>query len=296
MTAAACLTGSAALLWPTSRLTGNIHTEKTFLLRGASRLRSLLDGFARRRQLKPEFLGIGVQKGGTTSLYNVLKQHRKIFLSPDKEVHYFSNHFDRRLSWYLPKFRGADSGAVCGEITPYYVFHPAAPSRIHQFNPSMKLILLLRDPVERAVSHYHHAVRWGMETLPLIDALHAEDDRLAGSEAKLTEPGSRHYSHQHHSYVSRSRYERQIANYLKFFPSGQILVLQSERFFRDGAEILSRIYEFLDVGEPDSCLSVPKSNAGSSVGTKTDSEALAYLQEKLESTYVSMNRAYGFCW
>jgi hypothetical protein len=245
---------------------------------------------------KPDFLGIGVQKGGTTTLYNVLRKHQEVFLTDEKEVHYFTNHFDRRLSWYLAKFRGRKNATVSGEITPYYIFHPAAPWRIHRFNPSMKLILLLRDPVERAVSHYHHAVRWGLETLPLADALDAEDERLADSEETLSEPGSCHYSHQHHSYAARSRYELQIANYLRKFSPEQILVLQSERFFLAGAETLARICAFLGIADFGREVLLPRSNEGESATGNLDRKVAGFLREKLEPTYASMERCYGFHW
>lgn len=245
---------------------------------------------------KPDFLGIGVQKGGTTTLYDVLRKHQEVFLTDEKEVHYFTNHFGRGSSWYLAKFRGKKNATVSGEITPYYIFHPAAPSRIHRFNPSMKLILLLRDPVERAVSHYHHAVRWGLETLPLVDALDAEDERLADSEEKLSESGSCHYSHQHHSYFARSRYEIQIANYLKFFPPEQILVLQSERFFQAPKETLAKICAFLGIGDFGCEVILPRSNEGENATGNSDSKVTASLREKLEPTYASMERCYAFHW
>ena len=111
----------------------------------------------------PDFLGIGVQKGGTTTLQRLLEQHPDLFLPKQKELHYFSLHYGKGEAWYRQQFAAAAPQQRCGEITPYYVFHPQAPQRIHALLPQAKLILLLRDPVERALSQFAHSRRLGLE-------------------------------------------------------------------------------------------------------------------------------------
>jgi hypothetical protein len=109
----------------------------------------------------PDFLVLGTQKGGTTTLHHLLRQHPDVFLPSVKEVHFFSLHYGKGAAWYGEHFRGAQPQQRCGEITPYYLFHPEAPGRIHQLLPKARLIILLRDPVERLLSQYFHSRRLG---------------------------------------------------------------------------------------------------------------------------------------
>ena len=105
---------------------------------------------------KPHFLGVGTQKGGTTTLYRLLKKHRDIFLPENKEIHYFTKNYHLGDQWYINHFQESLPGKIRGEITPYYLFHEAVPSRIKLFRDNMKFIILLRDPVERTLSQYFH--------------------------------------------------------------------------------------------------------------------------------------------
>ena len=100
----------------------------------------------------PDFLGVGVQKGGTTTLQKLLEQHPGAFLPAAKELHYFSLHYARGESWYRQQFAAASPGQRNGEITPYYLFHPEASKRIQSLLPQVRLVVLLRDPVQRTLS------------------------------------------------------------------------------------------------------------------------------------------------
>src|SRR5947209_1159841 len=164
---------------------GNVHRARRILTsaRDQWNLRS-----ADRRAL-PDFLIIGAQKAGTTSLYRYLAAHPDIVASTRKEVHFFDINFWRGEWWYRslfplrrrlqrrPPLRNRP--AITGEASPYYLFHPFAPERAAQLLPDAKLIVLLRDPVERAWSHYRHEVANGRETMTFPDALAAEPARLA---------------------------------------------------------------------------------------------------------------------
>jgi len=99
----------------------------------------------------PDFLGLGTQKGGTSTLQTLLKTHPRVFLPACKEVHYFSLHAQQPTQWYADHYRKASRGQRCGDITPYYLFHPDAPERIRALLPKARLIVLLRDPVERCL-------------------------------------------------------------------------------------------------------------------------------------------------
>ena len=192
----------------------------------------------------PHFICIGTQKGGTTYLHGLLDKHPQVFLSSPKELHYFSLNYLKGIDWYSSFFDCAKSSQICGEFTPYYLFHPLAPSRINKVLPAVKILILLRDPVERAVSHYFHSKRLGFEDLSLHEALAEESTRLLNAEESLNS-GRPHFSHQHHSYLSRSRYESQILRYRETFPESQIKIYRSESLFLDSGKVWSDLLNWL---------------------------------------------------
>ena len=130
-----------------------------------------------------DFLLLGAARCGTTSLFRYLQQHPHILPSRNKELHFFDIQFESGMTWYGQQFfpstlRG--ERYIVGEATPYYLFHPLAPARVRTALPNVRLIVTLREPAERAVSHYAHNVYHGNETLPLAEALACEDEHLAG--------------------------------------------------------------------------------------------------------------------
>jgi hypothetical protein len=206
----------------------------------------------------PDFVIVGAQKAGTTSLYAYLRAHPRVLPAASKEVHFFDTcawdagpetyraNFPMRAHMRLARrLRGAE--VITGEATPYYLYHPLAPERLAATAPDTKIIILLRDPVERTLSHYWHEVRGKRETLPVREALEAEGDRLRGREAALVagQPPCQHLDHRNFSYRARSRYSQQVAKYLRLFPAEHVLVLQSEKLFSDDPEVKQRLAEFL---------------------------------------------------
>ena len=210
-------------------------------------------GYARATALArplPDYLIIGAQKGGTTSLQFYLNQHPSVRRPTRKELHYFTLHADRSPGWYRAHFPLRANGTISGDATPYYLFHPAVPARAHAVVPKARLIVLLRDPVKRAHSHYNHEVALGHEDLPFEDALAAEEERLAGEAEKLAaDPAARSHAHQHHSYVARGRYAEQLERWLEHYPREQLLVLISEELFRDPVGKTLEAQRFLGVPE-----------------------------------------------
>src|SRR5262245_3882775 len=146
-------------------------------------------------RLLPNFIIIGTQKGGTSSLYRYLMQHPLIKPSFMKDVHYFDLHFAEGDNWYRARFplslykyylkQVKKQEIITGEASPYYLPHPHVPKRAAALVPQAKLIILLRNPVERAYSHYNHALKHKQETLPFEEAIKAEENRLRGELDKL---------------------------------------------------------------------------------------------------------------
>ena len=205
--------------------------------------------------LEPSFLIIGSQKCGTTSLYEYLIQHPNVIAASKKEIHFFSSNYDKGYEWYKGHFSGTEdfrkkTDMITGEATPYYILHPHSPVRIKKTLPDVKLIVILRDPVERAFSHYKHHVKLKVESLPFDEAIKAERERLDGEWDKMVQDESYNsYNFQMFSYLKRGIYIDQLKRWFEFFPKEQFLILQSEGFFRDPAGIFAETLQFLGLPE-----------------------------------------------
>jgi hypothetical protein len=198
----------------------------------------------------PDFIIIGVQRGGTTSLYDNLTRHPRIAPALRKEIHFFDNRYAKGKTWYRNQFSRRvrlKPWMITGEASPYYIFHPSVPERILATCPRVKLIILLRDPVARAFSHYHMMRKRDREPLSFEDALKAETERLRGEIEKLSDPNYQSFAHQHQSYVSRGIYADQIASWFERFPRERFLILSSEEFYADPAPVLDETFRFLGV-------------------------------------------------
>jgi hypothetical protein len=208
----------------------------------------------------PDFIVIGTQKGGTTALYAHLRDHPQVLPCAAKEVHFFDLQFARGEGWYrrcflapdeLPRsLRPQGADLIDGEASPYYLFHPHVGERIARTTPGAKLIVLLRDPVDRAYSHFQHNVRKGRETLSFADALKREAAVLPAEQALMeADPDRISQIHQHYSYAARGRYAEQLERYFRHFAREQMLILKSEDFFARPAEVYSEVLQFLGIGE-----------------------------------------------
>jgi hypothetical protein len=207
-------------------------------------------------RLRPAFLVIGGQRCGTTSLYDHLARHPDVLRAFRKEVHFFDVNWSRGEWWYLSHFptrararvlsRRRGRPVVTGEASPYYLFHPAAARRAARTVPEARLVALLRNPVDRALSHYHHEVRLGHEALTFEEAIAAEENRLAGErEALLADDRARSFAHRSWSYLARGRYAEQLEEWWRWFPRERLLVLRSEDLFADPPGTVGRVLEFL---------------------------------------------------
>jgi len=200
----------------------------------------------------PSALIIGTQKGGTTFLFDYLVQHPDVLPPLNKEIHYFDLNYARGVTWYRARFpysyqlRGR---AMTLDASPYYLAHPLVPQRVTDLLPGAKLIVLLRNPVDRAFSHYQHEVRGGRESLSFAEAIERESERLAGEEERLRqEPAYYSYNHHRYSYMLRGVYIEQLQRWARHFPRSQLLVLQSEWLFRDPAAATEAVQGFLGLG------------------------------------------------
>ncbi len=213
----------------------------------------------------PDYLVIGTKRGGTTSMARWLLEHPDVAsLFPSRETrkgtYYFDVNFERGDDWYRSHFptqssldrRTAKVGRqqIVGEATPYYLYHPHAAERARAFAPDTKVIILLRDPVQRAHSHWMERSRNDVETLSFPEAIAAEHERVDGEEQRMIDdPSYTSFGHQHFSYVDQGRYARGLTRWYGAFPASQILTLRSEDMYADPAEIYGAVLNFLDLAD-----------------------------------------------
>lgn len=199
----------------------------------------------------PDFLIPGTQKGGTTSLYAYLSAHPAVAPALAKEIHFFDYNFGRGEAWYRAHFptyweRVRGRFRLTGEASPYYLFYPHAAWRAAQCVPHAKLIVLLRNPVERAYSHYQHQVRLGLETLAFAQAIDQEAARLIGEyEELLNDDEYYSFNYQNYSYCARGMYADQLTRWFRYFPREQFLILRSEDFYANQSAQFARVLDFL---------------------------------------------------
>ena len=215
----------------------------------------------------PDFVVIGAQKCGTTTFYNLLTSHERVEPAALKELHYFDDHFDEGIEWYRRCFPSPHwkegRKTITGEATLAYIFCSDVPERMAKYIPNAKLIVLLRNPVDRAYSHYHSMVRLNAENLDFEAAIRRDLERMErGGYEESRDDHHRGALHlKDFSYLSRGIYADQLSRWLKFFDRERIFVAKSEDFYRDVSGTLKNATEFL--GLPDWEVPVRKpSNTG----------------------------------
>jgi len=208
----------------------------------------------------PNFLIIGAQKAGTTSLANYLDQHPDVYMSPVKEPNFFAleepgasagrqspvNSYEiSSIEAYRKLFRGVTTETAVGEASPWYLYSPVAPERIKRYVPEARLIAILRDPAERAYSQYLHFLRDGIETEPdFLSALRAEAARLRdGAAADAAERDAAG------AYLGRGFYHAQLRRYLELFDRERVMICFSEDLSRDPERLLRDVFRFLGVDD-----------------------------------------------
>lgn len=248
-------------LLPWRRTLGRVRRGAAHTLRRAS---------VSRRPL-PAFLILGTQKGGTTSLHEHLAEHPRVSPPVTKEVHYFDHAHHRGSEWYRAHFRPpARPDEISGESTPYYLFHPLVPELVARDLPDGKLIVILRNPIDRAFSHHNHERALGFEELQFEQAIAREPDRLEGEEERLLgDPRYRSFPHQHHSYLARGRYATQLERWFRHMDRDRFLVLSSEDLFEDPPAAVAETQRFLGL-EPIAPRDLSARNARSYAPIRSD--------------------------
>lgn len=187
-----------------------------------------------------DFLGVGAQKSGTTTLYCILKQHPDIFIAKRKEIHFFDNdnNYAKGMDWYNAHFSNIGDAKVIGEITPAYMFLEHTPKNIFKdLGNNIKFIFMLRNPVDRAYSNYKMELGRGNEQETFFKAIELENERTVQSQGMKKTYG----------YIQRGFYAKQIRNYLNYFPKENMIFIIFEEFINNPSKWSKEIFEFLGV-------------------------------------------------
>ncbi|MEJ7706836.1 MAG: sulfotransferase domain-containing protein [Nocardioidaceae bacterium] len=214
--------------------------------------------------MRPGYLIVGTKRGGTTSLAAWVYQHPQVApCRNNKGTHYFDINYWRGPKWYFSRFeKPRDGWTITGEASPYYMYHPAGAERIAATLPEVKLIAVLRDPVERAWSQYRYEVARGHETESVERALELEPERIRGERERLmADPKYPGMPYRHNGYLERGHYAEQLERIYAKFPRDQMLVLCSEEMYRDPNGQLARVWKFLDLDPMDSLEGTQARNA-----------------------------------
>ncbi len=250
----------------------------------------------------PAFIVAGAQRCGTTSLFRALEQHPQMTRpSFHKGINYFDLNYGQGAGWYRAHFplevtqrfrtRRAYRPSLPFEASGYYIFHPAALPRIARDLPDVKIVLMLRDPMERAYSAWKHEHARGFESESFLRALELEDSRLEGEvERMLADPSYESHAHRHLAYATRSDYVPQIERLLSLLPAEQVYVLYSEDFFGTPEQEMSALTTFLGARDFPGII-FDRHNARPSGSMPR--EARDVLQVKLRRTYEEISELVG---
>jgi hypothetical protein len=222
----------------------------------------------------PNFFILGAAKAGTTTLFDLLKQHPQIYFPYNKEPLFFcrDEFYEYGLDWYARSFfSGSEKFAIRGEASPHYLYwaEKVAP-RIKQAisNEDLKFIVVLRNPTERAYSWYWNMIKDGRETLSFVDALEAEEERLQKNKAQLSAWGSMNYG-----YYRGGQYLNQIKEFLKYFPRENLHVVLFDDLIKTPTEVLKDVFNFLNIAS-DVVIEPIKSNSSAMPRSKSVHELM----------------------
>lgn len=196
----------------------------------------------------PDFLIIGSPKSGTTSIYQYVAEHPRVLPSLTKEIGFFNSfNYLNGINWYLSYFPqiNEEQSFLLGEATPHYLYHPNAPQRIFEHFPDVKLIVVLRNPIERTISHYYHSVVHDGEVRSLEEVVDSEIEMISD----LLDP-SELMKDKHTvqpKYVVWSLYYYFLKNWTNIFPEKNFLILNSNDFYSRTSEEMTNVFEFLEL-------------------------------------------------
>ncbi|MFO1486098.1 MAG: sulfotransferase domain-containing protein [Verrucomicrobiaceae bacterium] len=244
----------------------------------------------------PDFVVAGVQKGGTTTLFAYLNKHPQVHMPARKEIHYYDRNFHKGASWYRSHFplkSSVPKGHKVGEATPCYLYFPHAAKHMHMMNPDTKIIVVLRNPIERAISHYFHNRRKHKEDLDMPAAFLQEERRIARRyKALLQDEHATDWEVAHHGYKARGVYHRQLRRFRSYFPMSQLLILSTDLLDKDPLGAMTKVYEFIGVDPSLGTTQILRKNVGTNK-EPVPPEVCEYLRRFFQPAHQAFVNQYG---
>ncbi len=246
----------------------------------------------------PSFMVIGTQKGGTTSLWNYLCQNPRVGRALKKEINYYNEHYAKKEKWYKAHFplKGKAENLLYFDDTPEYMTHPSVPQRIHKSYPDMKFIVLLRNPVDRAYSHYQHRCRRQNENRTFEAALSELYANIDASTEMQDVFDNRYVYSMYYNYLARGHYAEQLTRWFQYFPREQFLIIQSEDFYAHTQEKMKEICDFVGITHWENTTYEIR-NSGRvflEIDPHTRQQLVAYFKPHNEKLYQLLGTNYGW--
>jgi len=239
-------------------------------------------------------------------LYEYLTQHPSVIPGVGKEVYFFDKKFDKGINWYksffptkLSKSRLENKqkrNCLTGEATPRYIHYPHTPKRVFDLIPNIKLIVLLRNPIDRAYSHYQMEAGNDNEELPFEEAIEQEEKRITDDMKKM-ERNENFYSVYFYrkSYLTRGIYVDQLKRWFEYFPREQFLILKSEDFYSKTPEVYQQVLDFLGLSKFElNSFKAHRMGKYSAIGAETRKKLADYFRPYNEQLYQLLGR--NFDW
>lgn len=220
------------------------------------KIKKKLSFFLRRitcfNRMEPSFIIIGEARCGTTSLFNYICQNSKVIPPYKKEIHFFDYNYDKKKNWYRLFFPFNKKNKITGEATPYYFSHPKAASRLKKLYPDIKLILILRNPIDRAISSYYKQRKLEIEDLDSIEkAVTAETHRLKDSMENMLIKADYDFNHKNYAYLERGMYYENLKRWQSLFDESQLLIFEFEELFGNLNYNYKKVINFLNIDSQD---------------------------------------------
>jgi len=242
----------------------------------------------------PDFVIAGAQKCGTSSMHQYFVQHPRLLAASVKEVHFFDGGLDPKWdkyaegeslyrSYFPLRATVRRAAALCFEASPNYIFSPLAAERMARMLPDARFVILLRDPVERAISHYFHEVRRGRETKDIDTAFALEEERLAHAYATGEYKDPRFINL---SYTARGRYAGQLEHLFRHVARDRVLVLEAETFFESPMAVMKEVLDFVGMEAFPHPIDIRPTGTGGNKASVPEG-----LRERLKDHFAGPNRA-----
>jgi len=254
----------------------------------------------------PNFLILGAARSGTTSLYQYLTEHPSIIPGVGKEIYFFDKKFQNGFNWYKSFFptklkmsiteNKQKTKCLTGEATPRYLHYPHAPKRVFELLPNIKLIVLLRNPTDRAYSHYQMEVSSGNEKLTFEEAIEKEEERTKDIMKKM-QNDENFYSVDFYrkSYLTRGIYLEQLQRWFKFFPREKFLILKSEDLYSNPSKIYQESLNFLGLPKHELVsFKAHRMRKYSSIRKETREKLTDYFRPYNEQLYQLLDRDFDW--